>query len=162
VLSVLAFPLAMAAGIAASLLGEGRLPSPAFGYVPQVKQLVRDGHYEQARRQLRLALVLDGAGAGAGAAPVLLEVARSRGDVEDEILALRILVRSNPRDARSRMDLAAALLGRARALAGASAPARDLREAGEHARAARALAPRSARARALADELDRALGEDAP
>jgi hypothetical protein len=153
VLSVLALLLAMATGLVASLRGEGRLPSPAPGYVQSVKRLVRDGHYQEAQRQLRLALLLDGAGAGLGAAPVLVEVARSRGDLDDEILALRTWVRAHARDSRSRTDLGGALLRRALESGDPGAHRADLLEASAHAAAALELAPGSARARALAGEL---------
>jgi len=161
-LSVLAFLLAMATGVVASLWSDGRLPSPVPGYVQSVKRLVRDGHYEKAQRQLRLALLLDGAGAGIGAAPVLREVARSRGDRDDEILALRTWARAHSRDSRARLDLAGALLRRALESGEPAAQRGELLEASRHAAAALELAPRSARAQALLEELARLLGEPEP
>ncbi len=109
-LSAACYALLAGTGMLYSIRTFGHPPNPATNYSTSIDRLLDEGDADGAIAQLRLAVKIDVLNLQAAAA--LVQLARQRGDLDSEILALRRIHRSNPLDVDAHNAVAEALLRR--------------------------------------------------
>lgn len=149
--------LAFAAGTWRSLSQDGHVPGIHRDYLPSINALLRADHPAAALEQMRLAALIDPGDrtVRASVLPNMARLAERLGDRDVELLALRRLVREEPRNPEWHLRLAASIL---------DAPSISLdeaKEAARHAQAAEKLDPWSARALLLESVIASTVGQPA-
>jgi tetratricopeptide (TPR) repeat protein len=155
--SALSVGAALAIGLAHSLRGDGRLPTPDLRYMPFLVELVQAGRHAEASDELYMASLLDPA--NDIAVDLLAQTAGRLGDRERELHALRQLLRRHPRHPALHLRYAQAVV--APGPAGERPTARQLERAVASAELALARDPGSAAAHAALGQAQLLRGEPA-